>query len=156
MRVLVSFCFILLFSSVFAESTLPDGCQPLPVQGDMFTVKLKKKKLLYVHNILGMDLWLTFAGTNAASNEGWSSRLQSENWSALVVDKEAFVLSCIESRPGHEQQVPCQGAIAICQWKGAKIPSDTKQTNYLAGEDMSLAALTADIGGRGYIAPTRK
>lgn len=155
MRVLVSFCLCLISSVLFAESTLPKGCQAIAVQGESVTLKSKNSKLFFIHNITNSDLWITHPVTNPGASAGWTTRLQAGNWSALAMDKPPFEISCIESRPGHEQQVPCEGAIAVCQWKGVKIPAGSEGT-FWAGEDMSLAALTAAIGGRGFIVPVAK
>ncbi|KGP62993.1 hypothetical protein EP47_02780 [Legionella norrlandica] len=152
MRILLSFYLLLLSTGLFAESTFPKGCLAVPVQGESVTLKAKKSKLVFIHNITNVDLWITHPVTNPGASAGWTSRLQAGNWSALVVDKTAFALNCIESRPGHEQQIPCEGAIAVCKWKGVKIPTSDQGT-FWAGEDLSLAGLTAAIGGRGFVLP---
>ena len=155
MRGLVSFCLVLMSSFLFGESTLPVGCQPIAVQGEAVTLKVKKSKLVFIHNLTKSDLWITHPVTNPSASAGWASRLQADNWSALAVDKGSFVLNCIESKPGHEQQVPCEGAIAVCQWRGMKIPGN-EQGTFWAAEDKSLSALTAAIGARGFVLPVAK
>lgn len=155
MRVLVAFCSLLIGSYLFAESTLPVGCQPVTVQGEAVTLKAKKSKLVFIHNLTKTDLWITHPVTDPSASAGWSSRLQADNWSALTVDKPSFILTCIESKPGHEQQVPCEGTIAVCQWRGAKIPGN-EQGTFWAAEDKSLSALTAAIGARGFVLPVAK
>lgn len=155
MRALLCFCLSLLAFYSHAESTLPAGCQAVGVQGESITLKSKHKQVVFVHNLTSTDLWITHPVTNPGASAGWTSRLQAEHWSALVVDKSPFVLSCIESRPGHEQQIPCESAIAVCQWLHVKIPAN-EQGTFWAGEDMSLAALTAAIGGRGFVLPAVK
>jgi hypothetical protein len=155
MRVIVSFCIVLISSCLFAESTLPVGCQPVAVQGEAVTLKAKKNKLVFIHNLTKFDLWITHPVTEPSASAGWASRLQADNWSALAVDKPSFILNCIESKPGHEQQVPCEGTIAVCQWRGAKMPGNEKGT-FWAAEDKSLSALTAAIGARGFVLPIAK
>ncbi|KTD52955.1 hypothetical protein [Legionella quateirensis] len=155
MRIVFSFCLLLISACLWAESTLPDGCQAVAVQGESVTLKSKSSKLVFIHNLTSADLWITHPVTNPGASAGWTTRLQAGNWSALAVDKPPFELTCIESRPGHEQQVPCEGAIAVCQWKGVKIPAGSEGT-FWAGEDMSLQALTAAIGGRGFKLPVAK
>lgn len=156
MRVLISFCFLLVSSLVLAESTLPAGCQGIAVQGEAVTLKSKKSKLVFIHNLTNTDLWITHPVTNPGASAGWTSRIQAGNWSALTVDKPSFVLNCIESRPGHEQQIPCEGSIAVCQWKGAKIPNADKNGTFWAAEDMSLQGLTAAVSARGFVVPVAK
>jgi len=152
MRILYFFCFLVLSSLVRAESTLPVGCNAVAVQGEAVTLQVKKNSLVFIHNLTSTDIWITHPVTDPSVNDGVSSRLQAGNWSSLAVDKGPFVLNCIESRPGHEQQVPCEGAIAVCKWKKVKTPANTKGT-FWAAEDMSLSALTAAIGARGFKIP---
>lgn len=153
MRILAVMGLLLLSSHVVAEeSVLPVGCQAVTVQGDAVTIDAKKNTLVFIHNIVTTDLWITHPVTEASASAGWTSRLQGGKWSALSVDKGPFVLNCIESKPGHEQQIPCEGTIAVCQWKNVKFP-DTAKSTFWAAEDMSLAALTAAIGARGFVIP---
>ncbi|RUR20705.1 hypothetical protein ELY21_01070 [Legionella sp. km535] len=155
MRIVFSLCLLFVSACLWAESTLPDGCQAVAVQGESVTLKSKSSKLVFIHNLTSADLWITHPVTNPGASAGWTTRLQAGNWSALAVDKPPFELNCIESRPGHEQQVPCEGAIAVCQWKGVKIPSGSEGTFWVS-EDMSLNALTAAVGGRGFKLPVAK
>lgn len=138
-----------------AESIFPEGCQAVAVQGEGVTIKVKKNKMVFIHNLTQSDLWLTHPIARSTDNPGWTSRVKSGNWSALALLNGPFTLNCIESRPGHEQQIPCEGAIAVCQWKTVKFPVNPEPT-YWAAEDMSLAALTASIGGKGYVLPSKK
>ncbi|MBI2785550.1 MAG: hypothetical protein HYX60_04265 [Legionella longbeachae] len=157
MRILVFFCFSLLSFYAVAESTLPKGCQPVTVQGEAVTLKAKAKSLVYIHNLTSVDLWITHPVTNPGASAGWTTRLQGEKWSALALKKGPFILNCIESRPGHEQQVPCEGTIAVCTWKGkgVKIPANKQNSTFWVAEDMSLAALNAAVGARGFVIPNK-
>ncbi|MFT4059611.1 MAG: hypothetical protein QM652_08695 [Legionella sp.] len=153
MNFIVALGALLLSTSVFAvESTLPAGCQAVKVQGDKVTIEGKKKSLVFIHNLTSVDLWVTHPVSNPGASAGWTSRLESENWAALSVDKGPFELNCIESRPGHEQQVPCEGAIAVCTWSKVKFPENAQGT-FWAAENMTLSALTAAVGARGYMLP---
>lgn len=142
-------------SITIAEPTLPSGCQPIAVQGDSVTIKAQKAKLIFIHNLSQLDLWITHPVSNPSASAGWASRLQQDHWSALAVDKPKFDITCIESRPGHEQQVPCEGVLAVCEWKGVKLPKKDSGT-FWVGEDLPLAELKAAIGGRGYVLPVAK
>jgi hypothetical protein len=155
MRVLISLYLLLTTTLCIAETSLPVGCHALAVQGNTLTLQAKKNKMIFIHNITQTDLWITHSVTNPSTSAGWSSRLQGENWSALALDKGPFEIQCIESKPGHEQQVPCVGAIIVCQWNGVKFPKQSKGT-YWAEEDMSLSALTTAIGTRGFVIPEAK
>lgn len=143
---------ILVTFNVSAEEVFPVGCKPLVVKNELVKLSAKKPTLVMIHNLSSMDLWVTHPVSESSANAGWSSRLQTGNWSALALDKKSFELSCIESRPGHEQQVPCVGLLAACQWPKVTMPKKETGT-FWAGEDMSLSALTAHVGSRGFVLP---
>jgi hypothetical protein len=114
-----------------------------------------------IHNLSHLDLWITHPLSEPNASAGWSTRLQAGHWSALALDKKAFDLSCIESRPGHEQQVPCAGLLSICQWPNVKASNGGKGTGtgtgtFWAGEDLPLSALMAHVGSRGFKVPTSR
>lgn len=144
----------LMNGQVFAEDNRPSSCQPQAVQGDSVTLSTKKAVLVMIHNLSQTDLWITHPVTEASANAGWTSRLQANQWSALVLDKESFELTCIESKPGHEQQIPCVGVIAVCQWPTVTIPEQQTGT-YWAGENMDLPDLTTHLGSRGFVLPAK-
>jgi hypothetical protein len=156
MKSFTFFGFLLLSVTLHAESTLPVGCKAITVQGESVELDAKKNKLIFIHNITNTDLWITHSAKNTAVSSDLTSRLQAENWSALAIIKGTFSLNCIESRPGHEQQIPCENSIAVCQWSKVTFPTNHKQTNSWAREDMSLAGLTAAIGANGFVLPTVK
>ena len=141
---------VLMVTRVNAEEFFPASCNPLVVPKESVLLKTKEPLLVLVHNVSSGDLWITHPVTEPNASAGWSSHLETGNWSALVVDKAAFELSCIESKPGHEQQVPCAGVIAVCEWHKIKIPS---RGTFWAGENMTLAALTSHLGNQGYVLP---
>lgn len=156
MRVFAFFCSSLLcFSVAAAESVLPPGCQAVTVQGEAVTLQAKSSSLIFIHNLTDEDLWITHPVDNPSASAGWTSRLQGDNWSALALKKGPFVLNCIESRPGHEQQILCEASIAVCKWKekGVKIPRKDQKSTFWVAENMSLPALTAAVGARGFKIP---
>lgn len=153
MKVIAILGLLVLSSSVIAaESTLPKGCQAVTVQGNEVSIRAKKNALVFIHNLALVDVWVTHPETGPEVGTSWTSRLQGEKWSALSLAKGPFALNCIESRPGHEQQVPCEGVIAVCTWNKVKFPENTQGTFWVA-EDMSLSALKAAVGARGYVLP---
>ncbi|MFJ1268527.1 hypothetical protein ACD661_08175 [Legionella lytica] len=156
MKVIAVLGLLALSSSVSAaESKLPVGCQPVMVQGNTVTIQADKKALVFIHNITAIDMWVTHPVQNPGASAGWTSRLEGGKWAALSLEKGPFALTCIESRPGHEQQVPCEGTIAVCKWNKVKFPENAQGT-FWAAENMSLPALKAAVGGRGYVLPQKR
>lgn len=136
-------------STVVMASSVPIGCAPIKIQGEALTIKTKKPSLIFMQNLSENNLWLTHPLADPGASAGWTSQLQSEHWSALVVTEASFVLHCTESRPGHEQQIPCEDALMACVWKKVKIPSQAKGT-FWAAEDKSLAELKAAVLAAGF------
>lgn len=153
MKTILSIILALLTINLHAEEIFPAGCKPLVVHDELLKLSAKKPTLVMIHNLSKTDLWITHPVTEDTASAGWSSRLQGGHWSALALDKKSFDLSCIESRPGHEQQVPCAGLLAACQWTKVKMPKQPSGT-FWAGEDLALSALTAHVGSRGFILPS--
>lgn len=146
-------CFLLLMTAIGqAQEGFPPTCQPVSVKGETVTLQPKQPGIFLIQNLSTGDIWITHPVSEPGASAGWSSRLEAGNWSALNADAKDFELSCIESRPGHEQQIACEGVIAVCNWSNVKLPENAKGT-FWAGENMTLPALTAELGGRGYVVP---
>ena len=154
MKCLLLSCLLLLNFPAFAEEDFPVGCQPIAVKDSTIMLKTNKPPaLVLIHNITSTEHWVTYPVADASASAGWSSKLQGGNWSALNLQDESFELTCVESNPGHEQQVPCSGILSVCIWEGVKPPNGEAGT-YWAGEDSTLSALKASVGGRGFVLPT--
>lgn len=152
MKIVLSILFALFSVTVSADdNTISSSCKPIRVQGETVMLSAKKPLLVMINNLSKSDLWITHPVSEPSASAGWSSRLQAGNWSALALDKDSFELSCIESKPGHEQQVPCSGVISVCEWQ-VNMPAKAAGT-YWAGENMALSALTTQLGGRGFELP---
>lgn len=152
MKVVFPMLLVLFASVINAAETTPASCKPIAVQGESVMLSAKKPLIVMIHNLSNTDLWITHPVSEPSASAGWSSRLQAGNWSALALDKPSFELSCIESKPGHEQQVPCAGVISVCRWSTVTVPATAAGT-FWAGEDMTLSALTEHLGSRGFELP---
>lgn len=139
------------FSCYGAEEGFPPDCHGLVVRNESIMLHTKEPIIVLLHNQSGNDLWITHPVSEPNASAGWSSRLEAGNWSALTLDKENFELSCIESKPGHEQQIPCAEMLNVCEWS-LKMPTEERGT-FWAGENMSLNAILAHLEGRGYKLP---
>jgi hypothetical protein len=158
MRILLS-CLITCLTLVnttltFAEEIFPPACKPFVIKTEAIHLPEGAPRLIMLHNLSELDLWITHPVSEANAAAGWSSRLQSGQWSALALDKTAFELSCIESKPGHEQQISCEHTLATCEWPITSSPEHTSGI-FWAGENMSLSALTAYLGRRGFGLPSQ-
>ncbi len=156
MKHVVGIVLLFMAANVSADEIFPSGCTALVVHDELIKLSTDKPSLVMIHNLSNLDLWITHPVSEPGANAGWSSRLQAGNWSALALSDKTFDLSCIESRPGHEQQVPCVGLLAACTWSNVTMPKKESGT-FWAGEDMTLTALKAHVGSRGFVlaAPTK-
>ena len=149
------FCIILainLYSTVCKSASIevyPAKCVPFSIQGVLLDLKVKPPAVVMLHNLSKNDLWLTHNAVGEESS-GWSNRLSANKWSALSMTKESLNISCIESRPGHEQNIACSDALAVCIWPAEKIPKQSLGVVW-AGENRSLSTLIAYIARRGYV-----
>lgn len=144
--------FLILSGTVQAEEVYPSGCVPFVVSGDLVDLPAAKSTVTLVHNLSKTDIWITHPVSDPSASAGWSSHLQAGNWSALTIDDKKFELSCIESRPGHEQQVACSTVLAVCQWSASHLPENASGSFWVA-EDMSLSPMIAYIKRRGFVLP---
>lgn len=133
-----------------AEEVFPARCTPLVVLGELVIVPASQSTVTMIHNLSSTDLWVTHPVSDPGASAGWSSHLQAGHWSALVMNDKKFELSCIESRPGHEQQVACSAVLAVCQWAATDLPKKASNT-WWAAEDMALSPLIAYIKRRGFV-----
>jgi len=146
------FLCILLFTTITqAKEVLPQGCKPLIIHGNLISISADKPRLIILHNLTKLDLWITHPVHDTHMSTGLSSRLEKDKWSALMMNHMSFELSCIESKPGHEQQVSCKHALSACEWPATN--KHRKKEIFWAAENMKLAPLTAFISRKGWMVP---
>ncbi len=147
MPYIILICMLLFSGLLEAEDALPSfsSCKPIRVMKDPVLLSSDKPALILIHNISTNDLWITHTGSTKGVSAGWSSQIQAGNWSALVLQNKSFALSCIESIPGHEQQVPCLGLITLCRWAKATKLEEQNTGTYWAGENKPLSALMQSV-----------
>lgn len=151
MKYIISLFLFLVSLPICAKEIFPKGCKAIVVDGETLNLKLPKlPALIMLHNLSNSNLWLTHQDLDAAAHAGWTTQLHAGHWSALNLNTSNFELSCVESKPGHEQQLPCTELIAVCHWPHAKMPENSKGS-YWAGENMELSELIAYIARRGFI-----
>lgn len=94
-------------------------CTPLPVVGESVEIKSSKPGFILIRNTSMNTLFLTNPKLEA-------SLIEAQKWSLLALNDKSFSLHCVESKPGHEQLVPCEGVVKVCQLKTkAALPHET-------------------------------
>ena len=147
MRYCLFMTLLIIFPILHAEHSKPEAikpCKPIVVNKDPVVLSSDKPVIIMVHNPSANALWITHS-SSPHSSTSFSSLLDPGRWSALRLNGKdgAFELNCVESRPGHEQQVPCIGLISLCQSALAKV--DKTMETALLGENMELTALKEQL-----------
>lgn len=141
MKYFMTMVCVLFLGVIHAEEILPPGCRAQAIKNE--TISITGPAMIMVHNLSDADIWLThdtFTHLN--------SHIEKGQWSALSLDKESIEFNCVESRPGHEQQVSCKELVALCQWPSIR-PEKLKGSLW-AGENRSLNALMAFVERQGF------
>lgn len=152
----LSLMLMLLSSTIAAQEIYPKGCIPWVIREAVPKLTNKQPTVMMMHNLTDSDLWLTHPTKDPGAQAGFSSKLAAGKWSALALSnaKKSFALMCIESRPGHEQQIACADVLAICQWPTSQLP-ESAHGIFWAGENMDLNPLRAYIERMGFILDQR-
>lgn len=141
--------------SVWAQPpALPEACQLQATKSGQLVLQTKMPGLFLIYNQTETNLWVTHPTKHTGASAGWASKISPKQWSALKVNQD-FELTCVESSPGHEQEIACHQAIIVCRFQQAVFPADAK-SEFWVGEDMSLAALLTHTAQRGIQVPSIK
>lgn len=155
MKKLIMSLFMILSFNAFALDSLPYHCQSIAVtQATVMLPAASSPSLVMIYNQSDNDLWITHPITDPSASAGWSSRLQSNHWSALALGQDAFELSCVESKPGHEQQISCAGEIMVCLWPNLT-EANRKKEPYWAAENMPLRSILSTLRQHGFKIPEK-
>lgn len=128
------FKIILIFSSAIlacASFASTQACQPIGLQGSTIHLSTTKPVYIVFHNTSMHNLYVTHE-----SASGLSSLIEPDKWSLLVLVDKTCSLSCVESVPGHEQLIPCESAVTLCQL--TIYPKTITETKWLAENTAQL------------------
>lgn len=152
----IHFVLLFLISTIAAAQIYPSACKPIPNSEGTIVLSADKPTVVMIHNISNADIWVTHPVAEPGASAGWSSRLQPQNWAGLMLNEKKFELACIESKPGHEQEVPCNSVLSLCSYVDIKT-KEPATASFWVGENMSLTALQAQIAQRGFqLSPLKK
>jgi len=88
-------------------------------------------QMYFLKNKSQKSLWLDHPTKRGTASAGWASYLQTERWSAIVVDKKDFSLSCAVIQPGKVDYLNCAQAISVCAPAHVAIPANRKGSYWL-------------------------
>ena len=85
-------------------------CQTFTFTDTNIALTTNEPLVIVIHNISDKKVYLN------DNNTAIPSLIEKDRWSQFSLVKKSIVISCIESLPGHEQQVPCKEVISACQF----------------------------------------
>jgi hypothetical protein len=112
------------------------------------TEKQDESRIYFFKNTSDKSIWLDHPVKNASASAGWSSYLRPGNWSALLLDKKSFELSCAMIEPGKVDYLVCAKALSICNPAHATFHTNRKGSYWLV-EDKSWKDLLKGLLKRG-------
>lgn len=139
--------FALIFASCgFAKEIFPKGCEAKSIEQEHLQLNASSRQLMFMHNISENNIWLA-----NSSHPRLTLEMKPGQWNVLYLPHGQDVWKCVQSIPGHEQQISCQTGIALCEWS-AKIDKSKrpKQGMWLA-ENTSYAEAKAYLQRMGWL-----
>lgn len=146
------FLIICLFSHV--SFALPvKSCVPADIKADGKNIILsaadEKKSVVYVlHNVDKASLWIDHPSARGA-HAGWSSYLRQNRWSAVVLNRKNFVITCATIDPDKVTYRDCSKSIKVCTFPKLNYQSKRKGTYWLL-EDKDWDGLISSLDKLGY------
>lgn len=107
-------------------------------------------QIYFIKNISSQSLWLDHPVEHAKTGSGagsTSSYLRPGQWSAILLNRKNYALSCAEIQPGKVAYQDCLKAISVCAPQQFTYESKRKGSYWLA-EDQSWDDLAKNIGKR--------
>ncbi len=145
---------ILMLASSFSFAA-PFTCVPMKVKVVNHHLVLEgasastpQGQLYFFKNTSKQSLWLDRLNKKESASAGWSSYLRPTNWTALLLDKKEFTLSCAVLTPGKVDYVNCGQAISVCTPAHAALTTNHKGSYWVA-EDLPWDVFVKMLSKRG-------
>lgn len=109
---------------------LPKGCEIEDIKTELLQLNGQDNTLIYIQNLHPQDIYL------ANQNLQLTTKLIPLQWSVLMPkSKNATTFTCVESKPGAEQRIPCAGLIKICRLSHVEFAGDIENTQWLVSNE---------------------
>lgn len=124
---------LLLGMSIAKASELPKGCRILDVNKPDIELSSAKDLMFYIQNDHTSDIYLADKDDPLRT-----IKISPKHWGVFIAKaKQPSEFSCIESKPGSEQKLACQGMIKICQIETMKY-GEPYLNGFWAAQDLTL------------------
>lgn len=137
-------------SLVHANSFL--ACPPATVKFEANNIILpgpvqaRSAVIYFFRNNTEESLWLDHPVAHPSASAGWSSYIQPGNWSALILNRKNFAISCAVINPGKVDYLECKNAVSVCSPKEINLPK--RKTTYWLIENKPWDELVAAVKKR--------
>ena len=102
--------------------------------------------MYFFKNQTQQSIWLDHPVRHASASAGWSSYIHPGHWSAIVVNRRDFTISCAVIKPGKVDYLDCSRALSVCSPK--PVPMLHGKSTYWVAEDKPWDDLLKAIGNR--------
>ena len=145
MRQLISFlCLLACIHLGYAKEFLPKNCHAVPI-GDEVIFEKNKKQLEMIHALSTHQIWLA-----NRENSRLTVSITPGLWSVFYAPHVKSQWHCIQSEPGHEQQVPCQQVLALCERTAKPPKKDFSKFDFWVVNNLSYSELDAYLQRMGW------
>ncbi len=152
LTVLASLCS---YSSTYAANPFGNNCMSknfrhVNQQVILNNLPSAHQQIFLIHNISQESIMLNHVNPNhdSSMDAGWTTQLDTGNWSAIVLQSTHFALSCQARLPNQIVPVDCKMVITVCQMNPATITKALAGDFWLS-EDYSASDLRQHMAARG-------
>ena len=104
----------------------------------------------FLKNITAQGIWIDHPIQHHSASAGWSSYLQTGNWSTLLVNRKNFAISCAAIEPGKVKYLNCSKVLSVCSPKITPPSSSEQKGTYWVAEDLKWDVLLKKVEKRGF------
>lgn len=147
------FCLVAVLAWV--SSSYAINCEPVALKSVNKTIilsgvqKPRTSQVYFLKNRSNRSIWIDHPHAHHAMNAGWSSFLHNDKWSAIVLNRKNFSLSCVVISPGKVDNVDCERALSVCMPKTTHAAA--RKGTYWVVEDKSLVDLLKIASKKGFV-----
>ena len=106
----------------------------------VYVIENKSKKTIYINHP---------ADHPGTASAGWGTRLDAQKWTAIMLDRPNFAITCQNGLTGNPQSVvACKKVLKVSRFKPHS-NNTNKQGSYWIGENQSLDKLLQTLNVRG-------
>ena len=105
-------------------------------------------QLLWLTNTSRQAVIIDMVNKHPSASAGWSSKIDPQNWSAMLQQKSRFALQCFTA-DGKYRHIDCGNMISAC-WMPVKAAKKVLNGNYWVSENRSMQGTYENIDHRGF------